>query len=285
MNTEIINNQTIVIKETNNRRLISFKDIDEVHNKSKGTARKRFNTNKKHFIKGEDYIVLSRDEAKTQFDIIAPNNLYLMYESGYLLLAKTFEDDLAWQVQRQLVNTYFKAKEILGPQNTNTTATAITQQNQLIMQMISNQQESQRVQQEQNQVILQTISIQQMQAQAQTQQQLTTITNLITSHTEPQYEPQFTYWLGKTYKKRDTLAEYNGITKTEMLHSLYNELQDTYDDIDLNECRYEYCFQHGIPDNKLYTMNAIGADTKLKRLFDLMIDTRLEQMDNKQNAS
>lgn len=279
MNTEIINNQTIVIKESNNRRLISFKDIDEVHNKSKGTARKRFNTNKKHFIKGEDYIVLSRDEAKTQFGIIAPNNLYLMYESGYLLLAKTFEDDLAWQVQRQLVNTYFKVKEMLSsPQNIDVTAVAIMQQNQLIVQMLANHQE-------QNQAILQGISIQQMQAQAQTQQQLTTITNLITSHTEPQYEPQFTYWLGKTYKKRDTLAEYNGVTKTEMLHSLYNELQDTYDDIDLNECRYEYCFQHGIPDNKLYTMNAIGADTKLKRLFDLMIDTRLEQMDNKQNAS
>jgi hypothetical protein len=37
-------------------------------------------------------------------------------ESGYLLLVKTFQDDLAWKVQRQLVNGYFKA---IGKNNIN----------------------------------------------------------------------------------------------------------------------------------------------------------------------
>ena len=47
-----------------------------------------------------------------------------MTETGYLMIVKSFTDDLAWSVQRQLVNTYFKAKEImqsvqkpLAPQN------------------------------------------------------------------------------------------------------------------------------------------------------------------------
>lgn len=35
---------------------------------------------------------------------------YLLTESGYLMIVKTFSDDLSWQVQRQLVNAYFKAK-------------------------------------------------------------------------------------------------------------------------------------------------------------------------------
>lgn len=34
----------------------------------------------------------------------------LITESGYLMLVKSFTDDLAWQVQRQLVNSYFRAK-------------------------------------------------------------------------------------------------------------------------------------------------------------------------------
>jgi hypothetical protein len=32
-------------------------------------------------------------------------------ESGYLMLVKSFTDDLAWDVQRQLVNTYFKVEK------------------------------------------------------------------------------------------------------------------------------------------------------------------------------
>lgn len=35
---------------------------------------------------------------------------YLLTESGYLMIVKTFTDDLSWKVQRELVNTYFRAK-------------------------------------------------------------------------------------------------------------------------------------------------------------------------------
>lgn len=34
-------------------------------------------------------------------------------ESGYLMLAKSFTDDLSWTVQRGLVNSYFRAKDML----------------------------------------------------------------------------------------------------------------------------------------------------------------------------
>ena len=37
----------------------------------------------------------------------------LITESGYLMLVKSFTDDLAWKVQRELVNTYFRVKDVV----------------------------------------------------------------------------------------------------------------------------------------------------------------------------
>ncbi len=40
------------------------------------------------------------------------NDIIVMTESGYLMLAKSFTDDLAWTVQRELVNNYFRARTV-----------------------------------------------------------------------------------------------------------------------------------------------------------------------------
>lgn len=37
---------------------------------------------------------------------------FLFTETGYLMLVKSFNDDLSWSVQRQLVTGYFKGKEL-----------------------------------------------------------------------------------------------------------------------------------------------------------------------------
>lgn len=39
-------------------------------------------------------------------------SLTLITESGYLMLVKSFTDDLSWQIQRQLVKLYFRVKEL-----------------------------------------------------------------------------------------------------------------------------------------------------------------------------
>lgn len=41
-------------------------------------------------------------------DALRRNDVILLAESGYLMLVKSFTDDLAWQVQRQVVNGYFR---------------------------------------------------------------------------------------------------------------------------------------------------------------------------------
>ena len=107
-----INDTQISIKEYKGQRVVTFKDIDEVHQRPEGTARRNFNENKQRFIEGIDYFVRNSYEAKEEFNITAPNGLTLITESGYLMLVKSFTDDLAWKVQRELVNTYFRAKEI-----------------------------------------------------------------------------------------------------------------------------------------------------------------------------
>ena len=54
MNTVCIVEQPLEVKEWQGQRVITFKDIDRVHQRPDGTARKRFNDNRKHFIANVD---------------------------------------------------------------------------------------------------------------------------------------------------------------------------------------------------------------------------------------
>lgn len=113
-----IGNADISVKEYNGQRVVTLKDIDTVHGRPDGTARKRFNDNKKRFIEGEDFYKVKCNEVRPFFGQTIPNgfnpdaDINLITESGYLMLVKSFTDDLAWEVQRQLVNSYFRAKKL-----------------------------------------------------------------------------------------------------------------------------------------------------------------------------
>lgn len=114
MNNITINKNSVERKLYNNQPVISFKDIDLVHERVSGTARRNFYKNQKHFIENEDYYLVTIENAKcTNFvhSNIPPKGQYFFTESGYLMLVKSFTDDLAWEVQRQLVNSYFRLKE------------------------------------------------------------------------------------------------------------------------------------------------------------------------------
>ena len=115
MSELIIGNVNVVIKEYRGQRVVTLKDIDTVHQRPDGTARKRFNDNKKHFIEGEDYFKIQPSEIRT-VGIKSPNGGTVVTESGYLMLVKSFTDDLSWNVQRELVNTYFRVKQERTPE-------------------------------------------------------------------------------------------------------------------------------------------------------------------------
>lgn len=114
-----VGNNDLQIREWNGQRVATLADIDRVHERPDGTAKKNFQNNKKHFLLDVDYFEITRKELRENF---SPNSeplkgnpnikSYLFTESGYLLLVKSFTDDLAWNVQRELVNSYFKFKEV-----------------------------------------------------------------------------------------------------------------------------------------------------------------------------
>ena len=112
-----IENTEMQIREYNGERVVTFKDIDAVHGNKSGTAKRNFTRNKKHFIENEDFIVATRDISKRDklslLNIDVPTRgITLLTESGYLLIAKSFADDLSWKVQDMLVDVYFKVREV-----------------------------------------------------------------------------------------------------------------------------------------------------------------------------
>lgn len=118
-----IGNSDISVKEYKGQRVVTFKDIDMVHGRPDGTARHRFAENRERFIENEDYFIVTPQTLEnTELDekrpvgieTASPRGTALLTEQGYLMLVKSFTDDLAWDVQRQLVNGYFKAKETVN---------------------------------------------------------------------------------------------------------------------------------------------------------------------------
>ena len=112
-----VNGVSFKSKMWNGQRVVTFKDIDQVHKRPDGTAKRNFSDNKTHLIINEDYfLVKPADVQKYEnrtLGLEVPNRgLTLLTESGYLLLVKSFTDNLAWDIQRKLVNSYFRLQEI-----------------------------------------------------------------------------------------------------------------------------------------------------------------------------
>lgn len=123
MNNDVIkiNEKDVLVKEYKNQRVVTFKDIDMVHERPEGTARKRFSDNRKRFIEGEDFFAVCASEIRTNkiMDISPKTHQGIVFitEQGYLMLVKSLTDDLAWKVQRQLVNCYFRKNAAAPPTN------------------------------------------------------------------------------------------------------------------------------------------------------------------------
>jgi hypothetical protein len=120
MSNQLVNvaGTNMPVVEYRNKRVITFAMIDDVHQRPAGTANRNFNKNRKHFIKDEEFFLInqSSNEIRSLLDLIGfselpPRGLFLFTQMGYLILVKSFTDDLAWQVQRQLVQGYFAGTE------------------------------------------------------------------------------------------------------------------------------------------------------------------------------
>jgi hypothetical protein len=113
MNTVTINNKQLPAVEYRGQRIVTLAMIDEVHDRPEGTASAAFLRNKDRFVEGVDTYLIeySENNVLRSFNVDVPfRGLRVFTETGYLMLTKPFNDDLAWQVQRELVNGYFRAQ-------------------------------------------------------------------------------------------------------------------------------------------------------------------------------
>lgn len=116
-----VQNSRLPLVEYKGQRVVTFEMVDNVHQRPAGTARASFNRNRQHFIEGIDYIRVSPDDYRAITHSVYVKHtrkksakmvtefVTLLFESGYLMLVKSFRDGLAWQLQRLLVNVYFRA--------------------------------------------------------------------------------------------------------------------------------------------------------------------------------
>lgn len=107
-------------------RVMTLSMIDQVHQRPEGTAGRTFRDNRGRLIVGEDYFELDQPDAIRRLGFLrpqggTPSKVLLITETGYSMLVKTFSDDLAWDVQRQLVKSYF-AKPAPAPKLRRTSA-------------------------------------------------------------------------------------------------------------------------------------------------------------------
>ena len=112
-----VESQDLNVVEYQGKRVVTLAMIDSVHQRPEGTAKRNFTENRHRFIDGEDFYLIdySKKNEFHQFGIEIPaRGMVMLTESGYLMITKSLTDDLAWQVQRQLVNGYFKVQEVIS---------------------------------------------------------------------------------------------------------------------------------------------------------------------------
>lgn len=239
-----INNTTLSIKEWNGQRVVSFKDIDLVHKRPDGTTRKAFNRNRKHLVENEDYFIIKPQALENAYlgtecpigiPSVAPRGTTFVTESGYLMIVKVFEDDLAWEVQKRLVNTYFKAKEMI---NENTIVSQLSEVLSSINARLSKLEETKE----------------------QTHQIETT------------YKKPYNPWFTKMQPKYKLLEEYFDITRGQLYKNILWELENLYD-LDTQQIQADYCYENNISSG--YPLEPYEFVPKYRTMIESIVNDNL----------
>lgn len=118
-----IANSDLTIIEHRGERVVTLAMVDQVHQRPDGTARKRLNDNRARFTEGKHVFKVCASEFRTHNPGVISNksheDVILLTQRGYLLLVKSFTDELSWQVQDMLVDGYFDGQRQQAPQPAN----------------------------------------------------------------------------------------------------------------------------------------------------------------------
>lgn len=112
-----VNDREVPVIEYHGDRVVTLRMVDELHARPDGTAGRNFRKHRGKLLDGVDYWEVPIDEFRrlTLVDQTGGKDGILLSESGYLMLVKSFQDALAWEVQRALVSHYFRRKDLITP--------------------------------------------------------------------------------------------------------------------------------------------------------------------------
>lgn len=244
-----INNVALGIKEIEGKRVVTFKDIDKVHERPEGTARKAFNRNKNRFIYGEDYFLITRESlgnfalsVSWTVENIPPAGITYITESGYLMIAKVFDDDLAWDVQRKLVNNYFRFKNISIDNMLNQTLNTLNTTLSVIQEELKQLKEQQK------------------------QQEI--------AAKKPEGKKSLSLFAKSMFPKYRAIEEYFGYSRKELYHKLYLTMQRYYQ-INLDQIKETYCMENGLSD--CFLMDAIESRKDLRTKLQYIVNQILDK--------
>lgn len=246
--TIIINEYPLMVRDYNTQRVVTFKDIDKLHKRPLGTAKRNFTTNKEYFIENEDYFEISRKDVGTNF---VPTYGFakqasrgiILTETGYLMLVKSFTDDLAWQIQRELVNTYFKVKHEI--------ATPV----QLPLEIVN---------------LLTNLS-NKLNCIDEIQSKVNRLESLIITMLPP---PKRSLWKFEMGNQIRQMAEKLNIEAKFIYSDIYFMMQNDYE-ANINEAKQQYLLNNPTL-NTASTIDVVDSESNLKELFETIVDNYLD---------
>lgn len=94
-------------------------------------------------------------------------------------------------------------------------------------------------------------------------------------HPEPLPKKRYSYWATKMFSKYQLLTDYFHISNKELYKQLFNEMKNTYPDIDLNQYVDDYCYEKHL--DSCYTLDVIEHTLPLRDIYESLVDDLLER--------
>ena len=110
---------------------------------------------------------------------------------------------------------------------------------------------------------------------ASMQQEINTIKETQSAQSQQLPKKKWSYWSTKMFPKYQLLTDYFQISYKELYKNLYNKMNNTYPDIDLNQEIDDYCYENHL--ESCYTLDVIEHNKTLRKLFESIVDNLLEQ--------
>ena len=113
------------------------------------------------------------------------------------------------------------------------------------------------------------------QTMASMQQEINTIKETQSAQSQQLPKKKWSYWSTKMFPKYQLLTDYFQISHTELYKNLYNEMKNTYPDIELNQIIDDYCYVNHL--DSCFTLDAIEHDKTVRKLYEGIVDNLLEK--------